>query len=347
MTETSARFLKACRRQPVDATPVWFMRQAGRYLPEYRAVRDRHSLLEICKTPALAAEVTIAAAEKLGVDAAIIFADLLLPVEPMGMHLQFVKGEGPLLRDPLRDAAAIDRLRGDGAAELAFVAEAIRLVQSHFAGRLPVIGFAGAPFTLASYMIEGGSSRDFLHTKSLMWSAPGAWAMLMEKICSVLEPYLLSQVEAGAAAIQLFDSWVGCLGEDDYRRFALPYSRGLIQAVEARGVPVIHFATGAAGLLRAMQEAGASVLGVDWRIPLGRAWQEVGFAPAIQGNLDPAALFAPSSELRERVDAVLRQAAGRPGHIFNLGHGILPGTPVESVRAVVEWVHESTSQGLA
>jgi len=248
-----------------------------------------------------------------------------------------------VLEDPLRDEESISRLRSDGAAELAFVGEAIRLVENHFGGRLPVIGFSGAPFTLASYMIEGGSSRDFLHTKSLMWRAPDAWAMLMEKLCAVLEPYLLSQVDAGAAAIQLFDSWVGCLGEDDYRRYALPYSQRLVCAVEARGIPVIHFATGAAGLLRAMQEAGASVLGVDWRVPLGRAWEEVGFAPAIQGNLDPAALFAPLPELRQRVEAVLHEVNGRPGHIFNLGHGILPGTPVENVRAVVEWVHEMTS----
>ena len=343
MSEANPRFLKACRRQPVDATPVWFMRQAGRYMPEYRAVRDRHGLLEICKTPALAAEVTITAAEKLGVDAAIIFADLLLPVEPMGMHLRFVKGEGPMLEDPLRNEASIARLRSDGAGELSFVAEAVRLVESHFSGRLPIIGFAGAPFTLASYMVEGGSSRDFLHTKSLMWQAPEAWTQLMEKLCSVLEPYLLGQVEAGAAAIQLFDSWVGCLSEEDYRRYALPYSQRLICAVEARGVPVIHFATGAGGLLRAMQSAGASVLGVDWRIPLGRAWEEVAYVPAIQGNLDPAALFAPLPELRRRVEAVLREANRRPGHIFNLGHGILPGTPVENVRAVVQWVHEMTA----
>jgi len=341
----ASRFVRACRRQPVDATPVWFMRQAGRYLPQYRAVRERHGLLEICKTPALAAEVTVTAVEALGVDAAIIFADLLLPVEPMGMRLRFVKGEGPVLDEPLRTAEAVARLRSDAAAELGYVAESIRLAAQQLGGRVPVIGFSGAPFTLASYMVEGGSSRDFLYTKSLMWRAPEAWAGLMEKICSVLEPYLLSQVEAGAAAVQLFDSWVGCLSEPDYRRYALPYTRRLVQALEARGTPVIHFATGATGLLRAMQEAGASVLGVDWRIPLGRAWEEVGFAPAIQGNLDPAALFAPQDELRFHVEAVQREAAGRPGHIFNLGHGILPETPVENVRAVVEWVHELTSQG--
>ncbi len=339
------RFLRACRRQPVDVTPVWFMRQAGRYLPQYRAVRDRHGLLEICKTPALAAEVTVAAVEALGVDAAIIFADLLLPVEPMGMRLRFVKGEGPRLEEPLRRPEAIARLRSDGAAELGYVAESIRLVAQQLNARVPVIGFAGAPFTLASYMVEGGASRDFLHTKSLMWRAPEVWASLMEKLCAVLEPYLLSQVDAGAAAIQLFDSWAGCLSEEDYRRFALLYTQRLVHALESRGTPVIHFATGAAGLLRAMQEAGASVLGVDWRIPLGRAWEEVAFAPAIQGNLDPAALFAPPDELRRRVEAVLREAGGRPGHIFNLGHGILPHTPVENVRAVVGWVHELTHGG--
>lgn len=316
------------------------MRQAGRYLREYRAVRGQHEILEICKTPALAAEVTITAAEKLGVDAAIIFADLLLPVEPMGMKLGFATGEGPVLEPPLRSAEQIRGLKADGAGELGFVAEAIRRVRRHFDGRLPVIGFAGAPFTLASYMIEGGGSRHYLHTKSLIASQPAVWAALMEKLCAVLEPYLLEQVEAGAEAIQLFDSWVGCLAPDDYVPHVLPYSRRLIQAVQGRGVPVIHFATGAAGLLGAMQEAGAEVLGVDWRLPLARAWEEVGFRPAIQGNLDPVALFAPPAELRRRVEAVLEQAGGRPGHIFNLGHGILPGTPVENVQAVVRWVHE-------
>lgn len=319
------------------------MRQAGRYLPEYRAVRKHHGILEICKTPALASAVTITAAERLGVDAAIIFADLLLPVEPMGMKLRFVAGEGPVLENPLRDEKAIQKLRSDGAGELAFVGESIRRVNHHFRGRIPVIGFAGAPFTLASYMIEGGSSRNFVHTKSLLYRKPTLWAALLEKLCAVLEPYLLDQVAAGASAVQLFDSWVGCLTLEDYRRFVLPYSQRLIQAVQSRGVPVIHFATGSAGLLDAMQEAGAEVLGVDWRIPLGRAWEEVGFRPAIQGNLDPVALLAPLRELRARVEAVLKQAGGRPGHIFNLGHGVLPETPVNNVQAVVEWVHENTA----
>ncbi|MFQ5663890.1 MAG: uroporphyrinogen decarboxylase [Terriglobia bacterium] len=345
MRDARPRFLKACHRQRVDATPVWFMRQAGRYLPAYRAIRARHSILEICKTPPLAAEVTITAAEELGVDAAIVFADLLLPVEPMGMKLRFASGEGPVIEQPVRDEQAIRRLRSDAAAELGFVGETIRLVQRHFSATLPIIGFAGAPFTLASYMVEGGSSRNFIHTKSLLYRTPRLWAALMEKLCAVLEPYLLDQVASGASAIQLFDTWVGCLTTEDYRHYVLPYSQRLIQAIQRRGVPVIHFATGSAGLLAAMQEAGAHVLGVDWRIPLGRAWQEVGFRPAIQGNLDPVALFAPWPELRQRVESVLEQAAGRPGHIFNLGHGILPDTPAENVRAVVEWVHEYTAAG--
>lgn len=321
------------------------MRQAGRYMPEYRAVRRHHSILEICKKPELAAEVTITAAERLGVDAAIIFADLLLPVEPMGMKLGFERGEGPVLENPIRDAPAVLRLKTDGADELGFVAEAIRRVNRHFAGKVPVIGFAGAPFTLASYMIEGGGSRNYVATKGLMYSAPEVWMALMEKICAVLEPYLKDQVAAGAQAIQIFDSWVGCLSPDDYRHYALPFSKRLIAAVQGRGVPVIHFATGTAGMLEALQEAGADVLGVDWRVPIAKAWQEVGFRPAIQGNLDPVALFAPADVLRERVEAILKQVGGRPGHIFNLGHGILPGTPVENVLAVVRWVHDFPPPG--
>ncbi len=340
MPDSEPRFLAACACRPVDRTPVWFMRQAGRYMSEYRAIRQHHSILEICKTPELAAEVTITAAEKLRVDAAIIFADLLLPVEPMGMSLRFAEGEGPQIEPPLRDASGIARLRTEGAEELGFVAESIRRVVRHFAGRVPVIGFAGGPFTIASYMIEGGGSRNYLYTKALFYQDPTAWAALMEKLCAVLEPYLLSQVEAGAAAIQLFDSWVGCLSEADYRRFVLPYSQRLIQAVQARGVPAIYFSTGTSGMLPAVQEVGAQILSVDWRIPLGRAWAAVRYQPAIQGNLDPAALFAPWTELRRQVEAVLDQANRRPGHIFNLGHGILPGTPVENVLAVVEHVRE-------
>jgi uroporphyrinogen decarboxylase len=345
MEKSEARFLRACRKEPVDATPVWFMRQAGRYMPEYRAVRARHGILEICKQPELAAQVTATAAERLGVDAAIIFADLLLPVEPMGLKLRFAAGEGPHMENPLRDAGGVERLRTDGAGELDFVAEAIRRVHRHFNGRLPVIGFAGAPFTLASYMIEGGGSRHYRHTKALLYTEPALWAKLMEKLCAVLEPYLLAQVEAGARAIMLFDSWVGCLPLEDYRRGVLPYSRRLVEGVQRRGVPVIHFGTGTAHLLEAMDAAGAAVLGVDWRLPLGRAWERVNYRPAIQGNLDPVALFAPLPELRGRVEEVLIEAGGRPGHIFNLGHGILPDTPVKNVRAVVEMVHEYSAVG--
>lgn len=337
------RFLRACRMQPVDVTPVWFMRQAGRYMPEYRAVRAKHSILDICKKPDVAAEVTITAAERLDVDAAIIFADLLLPVEPMGMRLRFEQGEGPILENPIRDDAAIGRLSTNGAGELGYVSEAIRRVVAHFGPRMPVIGFSGAPFTLASYMIEGGSSRNFVETKKLMYQAPRAWNNLMNKICSVLEPYLEAQVAAGATAIQLFDSWAGCLAVDDYEKYVLPHSVRLVQAVEGLGVPVIHFATDSGSLLRSMHKAGASVLGVDWRTPLDEAWTRVDLQPAVQGNLDPVALFAPLPELRRRVDDIMRRAAGRTGHIFNLGHGILPETPVENVIAAVKMVREFAS----
>jgi len=308
-----------------------------------RQIVYRHGLLEICKNPELAAEVTLTAVERLSVDAAIIFADLLLPVEPLGMKLRFAAGEGPVLEAPLRDPQAIRRLPTNGAEDLRYVGEAIRRVNRHLGGRLPVIGFAGAPFTLASYMVEGGGSRHYLHTKSLMYRAPQSWAELLEKLCQVLEAYLLDQVAAGAHAAMIFDSWAGCLALQDYRRYVLPHSRRLVAAVQKSGVPVIHFGTGTAHLLTAMQEAGADVLGVDWRIPLGRAWKEVDYRPAIQGNLDPVALFAPRVELRRRVEEVLKEAGGRPGHIFNLGHGILPDTPVENVRAVVDMVHEQTA----
>jgi len=347
MPLNDTRFLRACRSQPVDSTPVWFMRQAGRYMAEYRAVRARHSILEICKAPELAAQVTIEAAERLGVDAAIIFADLLLPVEPMGMGLRFQQGEGPVLEGPIREMADVERLRtgAEVAAKLGYVSDAVRLVVRHFGERLPVIGFSGAPFTLASYMIEGGGSRNFVATKTLIYRAPEAWTKLMRKICDVLEPYLLAQVEAGAAAIQLFDSWVGCLGAGDYVDYVLPHSERLVHAVQQRGVPVIHFATDSATLLPAMHRAGAMVMGVDWRIRLDDAWARLEHRPAIQGNLDPVALFAPPAELRRRIHAVMRQAGGRAGHIFNLGHGILPNTPVENVIAAVEMVREYSTRG--
>jgi len=340
MSAPDSRFVRACKCLPVDSTPVWFMRQAGRYMPEYRAVRSRHSLVEICKDPELAAEVTITAAEKLGVDAAIIFADLLLPLEPMGLDFHFEAGEGPVVEKPVRTAADVARLRTDGAGDLGYVAESVRRVARHFGARLPVIGFSGAPFTLASYMVEGGSSRSYTETKKLMYREPAAWNGLMSKLVAVLAPYLAEQARAGADVLQIFDSWVGCLSPEDFRRYVLPHSMELVKRAQAAGVPVIYFGTDTATLLPAMQETGAQVIGLDWRIPLDEGWRALSFRGAVQGNLDPAALFAERSELLARADDVLARAAGRPGHIFNLGHGILPHTPVENVRALADHVHE-------
>ncbi len=342
MSAPDSRFVRACRSLPVEATPVWFMRQAGRYMPEYRALRQRHSLIEICKSPELAAEVTITAAEKLGVDAAIIFADLLLPLEPMGLAFHFEAGEGPVVEKPLREAVDVAALSTDGAADLDYVAESVRRVATHFGSRLPVIGFAGAPFTLASYMIEGGSSRTYAETKKLMYRQPAVWDELMQKLVAVLGRYLVAQARAGADALQIFDSWVGCLGPEDYRRYVLPRTRELVAQARTAGVPIIYFGTDTATLLPAMKETESEVIGVDWRVPLDDAWKSLGFRGAVQGNLDPAALFADWPEVQSRAVDVLRRADGRPGHIFNLGHGIQPGTPVENVRALVSFVHEQS-----
>jgi uroporphyrinogen decarboxylase len=316
------------------------MRQAGRYMAEYRAVRKQHSLIEICKTPAIAADVTITAAEKLGVDAAIIFADLLLPLEVMGLPFRFEAGEGPVVDSPLRSAADIKKLRTDRAADLGYVSESITRVARHFGTTLPVIGFCGAPFTLASYMIEGGGSRHYVNTKKLMYSDRGAWNDLMNKLVAVLAEYAADQVRAGADAFQVFDSWVGCLSVEDYREYALPATTKLIAAIRKTGVPVIYFGTDTATLLPSMRETGAEVLGVDWRIPLDEGWDRIGHDRAIQGNLDPVALFASEQEVLRRAEDVLQRANGRVGHIFNLGHGILPETPVENVEALVRFVHE-------
>ena len=337
------RFLRACLRQPVDVTPVWFLRQAGRYMAEYQAVRRHHSLLEICRTPRLASEVTITAAEKLDVDAAIIFADLLLPFTPMGLDFEFVNGEGPVVHKPVRTIADIDKLRTDRIAELSYVSEAISLVSSHFKDRLGIIGFCSAPYTLASYMIEGGGSRNWIETKSLMYCDPGAFRALLEKLIEVLVPYCHQQIDAGADAIQIFDSWVGALSVQDYREFVLPLTTGFIRRVQALGVPVIYFGVDTASLLPAMRSTGADVLGLDWRVPLDAAWAALDHACAVQGNLDPITLFAPHHLLRDRVHSILSQAAGRPGHIFNVGHGIVPGTPVENVQAAVRFVREYAS----
>jgi uroporphyrinogen decarboxylase len=321
------------------------MRQAGRYLPEYRAIREKYSLLEIVARPELAAEVTLQPVHRLGVDAAILFADILLPLVPMGLRLEFARGEGPVIHNPVRTAQDVAGLRPIQAeSDLGEVMEAIRLVRAELDGQTPLIGFCGAPFTVASYMIEGGASRDYRLAKSMMYAQTRLWAALMEKLSAALADYLLDQVRAGAQAVQMFDSWVGALNPPDYQRYVLPYSQHVLQAAESAGVPVIHFGTGTATLLRLMQKAGGTVTGLDWRIPLDRGWNELGETAAVQGNLDPAALFAPLPVLREKVQEVLRQAGGRPGHIFNLGHGILQGTPVENVRAVVEMVHEYAGQ---
>jgi len=339
--EMTDRFLRACRREPVDHTPVWFMRQAGRYMPEYRAIRARHTLLEICSQPDLAAEVTLQPVRALGVDAAILFADILLPLLPMGINLEFAAGEGPVIHNPIRAAADVAALRSvDPHESLGHVLDVVRLVRRELGGQTPLIGFAGAPFTLASYVVEGSSSRNYIKTKSLMYSDPQTWHALMTKLARLVTDYLIAQVDVGAQAIQLFDSWVGALSPDDYREYVLPHSQLVLGEVSATGVPVIHFGTDTATLLALMKDAGGDVIGLDWRTPLNWGWEQLGPDTAVQGNLDPAALFAPRPELERRVRTILEQAAGRPGHIFNLGHGILPETPVANVKAVVEMVHE-------
>ena len=333
-----SRFVRACLRRPVDRTPVWFLRQAGRYMQEYRDVRKHHTLVEICKQPEIAAEVTITAAEKLGVDAAIIFADLLLPLEPMGLPFEFQAGEGPVVHHPVRTAEDVLALRTDRTDDLAYVARAIQKVATHFRDRLGIIGFCGAPFTLASYMIEGGASRNFINTKTLMYRDETLWRRLMGKLVDVLGPFAVMQVAAGARCIQVFDSWVGALGADDYVRYVAPYSRALIERIRSTGVPVIHFGTGCAGYFKELHAAGGDVMGVDWRQNIDQAWMDISYRSAIQGNLDPAAMFAPLPELKQKVHELLKRVGTRPGHIFKVGHGILPETPVESVRAVVQMV---------
>ncbi|HWG20659.1 MAG TPA: uroporphyrinogen decarboxylase [Terracidiphilus sp.] len=334
------RFVRACLRRPVDRTPVWFLRQAGRYMQEYREVRKHHTLVEICKQPDLAAEVTITAAEKLGVDAAIIFADLLLPLEPMGLDFEFQAGEGPVVHHPLRTAEDVKAIRTDRADQLEYVALAIQKVAAHFKDRLGIIGFCGAPYTLASYMIEGGGSRNYIETKRMMYRDTLSWRLLLDKIVVVLTEYCRLQVLAGADVIQIFDSWVGSLGLADYRDFAFEASKRLVRAVQGMGVPVIYFGVETAGLLGDMAATGADVIGLDWRQPLDEGWRAVGHGHAVQGNLDPITLFAPVELIELRVKEVLRSANGRAGHIFNLGHGIVPGTPVENVQAVVKMVHD-------
>jgi uroporphyrinogen decarboxylase len=340
MTEDYPPFLRACRRQPVDRVPVWLMRQAGRYMPEYRALREKRSILELCRTPELAAEVTLQPINRFDLDAAIIFADILLPLEGLGVGFHFAEGEGPVIERPVRtpeDAAAVKPF--DPAVGLGYVLEAIKIVRRELEGRVPLIGFAGAPFTLASYMIEGGSSKNYLHMKSFMYQHPEAWGRLMRAIREVTRDYLAAQIEAGAQAIQMFDSWVGCLSPEDYRQFVLPHSAWVLEGLAEYDVPRIHFGTNTATLLEAMKEAGGEVIGVDWRLPIDRAREIVGPDFAVQGNLDPVTLLAPRELLVERVRSILERADAKNGYIFNLGHGVLPPTPMESVDAVIEAVH--------
>ncbi len=345
MSAPNSLFVRAAKAQPTERTPIWLMRQAGRYMAEYRAVRKQYSLIEICKKPKVAAQVTIEAAEILGVDAAIIFADLLLPLEVMGLPFHFAAGEGPKIEKPVRSAEDIKNLRTDRAGELGYVSEAVGLVCKHFGERLPVIGFCGAPFTLASYMIEGGGSRNYIHTKKMMYSSPGAWNELMTKLVAVTAEYSAEQVRAGADTIQIFDSWVGCLSVEDYRQVMFCLTpRRWCGSLQKTGVPIIYFGTDSATLLPSMQETSAEVIGLDWRIPLDEGWKTLGYRGAVQGNLDPVLLFAEWKELKTRAEDILRQAGGRPGHIFNLGHGILQETPVENVKALCEFVREHSAE---
>jgi uroporphyrinogen decarboxylase len=339
------RFLRACRREPVDATPVWFMRQAGRYMAEYRKIRERHTLLEICRQPELAVEVTLQPIRAFPLDAAILFADILLPLEPLGIDFDFAAGEGPRIHNPVKQPSDIEKLRlFDPDAELGHVMAAIRLLRRELDGKTPLIGFAGAPFTLASYVVEGGKSSGYAATKRLMYSDRQAWDALMGKLSETVRRYLRAQIVAGAQAVQLFDSWVGALSPIDYEEFVLPHVRFILKDVEQTGVPVIHFGTGTGSLLELQQQAGGTVIGVDWRTPLDLAWARLGSGVAVQGNLEPLLLGAPRELLASRVGDVLQRAGGRPGHIFNVGHGILPETPPDSIRFVADLVHEQSAR---
>jgi uroporphyrinogen decarboxylase len=335
-------FLKACRREPTDVTPIWLMRQAGRYMAEYRDVRAKTSFLELCKRPELAAEVTVTAAEVLGVDAAILFADILLILEPLGFDLEFAKGEGPVIHNPIRSVEDVDRLRRlDDLEPLGFVFDAVRQIRAALAPTLPLIGFAGAPFTLACYAIEGGGSRHYEKAKAWMLRDPGAWDALMEILVDATVRYLNAQVKAGVQALQVFDSWVGALSPHDYRRFVQPHMARLFAGLDP-GVPTIHFGTGTGSLLELQRDAGGSVIGLDWRVELDEAWGRLGDGVGVQGNLDPVTLFAPIPEIAVQARRILDQAKGRPGHIFTLGHGVLQHTPVDHVKALVDFVHESS-----
>jgi len=336
--------VRAARREPTSVTPVWLMRQAGRYLPEYRALRERHGFLELCKTPAAAAEVTLQPLRRFALDAAILFADILLLLEPLDVGLEFARGEGPVIHRPVRSEADVARLKPiDVESSVGSVFETVRLVRRELPATVALIGFAGAPFTVASYVVEGGASREFLHTKRLMYEAPAAWHRLMEVLADATAVYLNGQIDAGAQMVQLFDSWVGALAPDDYRAYVLPHTRAVVRALRP-GTPVIHFGTGTATLLPLMREAGGDVIGLDWRVDLDRGWAAVGHDVGVQGNLDPALLLAKPAVIRERAKTILDRAGGRPGHVFNLGHGVHQSTPIDHVRALVDAVHELSAR---
>ncbi|MBP1696135.1 MAG: uroporphyrinogen decarboxylase [Deltaproteobacteria bacterium] len=337
-------FLKACRREPTPHTPIWLMRQAGRYMKEYRALRKKYSFLEMCKNPELAAQVTLQPIERFKLDAAIIFSDILIPLEPMGVEFEFAKGEGPVFHHPLRERKEAEKLRlFKPEEEIPYLMKAIQIVRRELEGKIPLIGFCGAPFTLASYIIEGGHSKNYILTKSMMYQDRPTWDALMEKISRMLIQYLNAQIRAGVQAVQVFDSWVGCLSPADYEEYVLPYSQKVINGVDP-SVPLIHFATSNATLLELMKRAGGNVIGVDWRIDIRKAWERLGYDVAIQGNLDPVVLFGSVDLIKREVKRILDRVEGRPGHIFNLGHGILPHTPVDHVAALVDMVHEYSSR---
>jgi uroporphyrinogen decarboxylase len=344
MIDSTHPFLAACHGQPTSYTPVWLMRQAGRYLEEYRKLRAKHGFLELCKNPDLAAEITLLPVEKLRVDAAILFADILLILEPMGVGLEYANGDGPVIHRPVRSSKDVDGLKEfDVERELEFVYRAVKKIHRELGNRVPLIGFAGAPFTLASYLIEGGGSRNYIHTKKLFYSAPEVWKRLMERLAKVIAAYLNCQIAAGAQAVQLFDSWAGCLTPNDYEHFVQPYTKAVIDAVTP-GVPVINFSTGTTGLLKQIRASGGNVIAIDWRVNLDEAWAAVGHDVALQGNLDPVALFSSPKEIKGRVGEILRRAGRMPGHIFNLGHGVLPDTPLDHVIAMVEAVHDLSAR---
>ena len=337
------RLLAALRRQPVDRTPVWFMRQAGRALPEYRAIREANTLLEICAQPELCAEVTLQPVKRLGVDGAIIFADIMTPLIGTGVGVDLVDGVGPVVGDPIRSESDVGRLNGlEPEADVPELLETLRILRGEIDRSKPValIGFSGAPFTLASYLLEGRSSRDFLQTKRLMYSAPEIWRQLMERLAEIVIIYLLAQIEAGADAVQLFDSWAGAMSPSDYVRYVQPYSAEILSAVEAKDVPIIHFATGTGGFLERFSETGGTMIGVDWRVNLDDAWRRIGYERGIQGNLDPMVLLAPDDVVASEARSILDRAGGRPGHVFNLGHGVHPQTPVATLQRLVEVVHD-------